>query len=73
MSQSRRMSVVETVASTAIGFAISYATSITVLPLFGFAVTHGQNLAITVIFTAISLLRGYFVRRMFNALHRSPA
>ena len=70
MSQSRRMSVVETAASTAIGFGISYVTSFTVLPLFGFAVTHGQNLTITVIFTGISLLRGYFVRRLFNALYR---
>jgi hypothetical protein len=73
MSQSRRMSAVETVASTAIGFAISYVTSYTVLPLFGFDVTHGQNLAITAIFTVISLLRGYFVRRLFNRLHAARA
>lgn len=70
MSQTRRMSILETVASTAIGFAISYATSLTVLPLFGFAVTHGQNLGITCIFTGISLARGYVVRRLFNWLHR---
>ena len=69
MIQSRRMSIVETVASTAIGFGISYATSYAVLPLFGFQVSHGQNFAITCIFTLISLVRGYFVRRIFNAIH----
>jgi hypothetical protein len=70
MSQSRRMSAVETVASTAIGFGISYAVSLTVLPLFGFPVTHGQNLAIVCIFTVASLMRGYGVRRLFEWLHR---
>lgn len=70
MSQSRRLSAIETVASTAIGFVISYVTSYVVLPLFGFDVTHGQNFSITCIFTGISLLRGYFVRRLFNRLQR---
>lgn len=73
MSQSRRMSVVETAASTAIGFGISYIVSLTVLPLFGFPVTHGENFAIVCIFTVASLARGYFVRRLFNAWHRRAA
>ena len=73
MSQTHRMSIVETVTSTAIGFGISYVTSLTVLPLFGFPVTHGQNFAITVIFTVISLARGYGIRRLFNWLHSRAA
>lgn len=73
MTQTRIQSAFETVASTAIGFAISYLTSLLVLPLFGFPVSHGQNLAITCIFTVISLLRGFFVRRLFNHLHRRSA
>lgn len=73
MSQSRRMSVVETAASTAIGFGISYIVSLTVLPLFGFPVTHGENFAIVCIFTIASLARGYVVRRLFNAWHRRVA
>ena len=70
MSQSRRMSAIETAASTAIGFGISYLVSLIVLPLFGFPVTHGENFAIVCIFTVASLARGYFVRRLFNALYR---
>ena len=70
MSQTHRQSIIETCASTAIGFGVAYVASYTVLPLFGHHVTHGQNFWITAIFTAISLLRGYFVRRLFNRLHR---
>lgn len=71
MSQTSRQSAIESAASTAIGFGIAYVASLIVLPLFGFPVSHGQNFWITVIFTAISLVRGYFVRRLFNHLHRS--
>lgn len=73
MSQTKSQSAVETCASTAIGFFIAYFASLTVLPLFGFPVTHGQNFWITVIFTAISLIRGFFVRRLFNFLHTRQA
>lgn len=68
--QSRFMSVIETVTSTAIGFAVAYLANITVLPAFGFAINHGQAFWITVIFTVISVARGYFVRRIFNAIHK---
>lgn len=64
--QARRMSAIEAVCSTAIGFGVSYLTSYLVLPMFGFPVTASQNLGITCIFTVISLVRGYFVRRLFN-------
>ena len=73
MSQTRMQSAVETVCSTAIGFGIAYVASLLVLPIFGFDVTHGQNFWITVIFTVISLIRGWFVRRLFNRLHGRAA
>lgn len=69
MSQTAKQSAIETCASTAIGFVVAYVASYTVLPLFGHNVTHGDNFLITVIFTVISLVRGYFVRRLFNYLH----
>lgn len=69
MSQTKWQSFVETCASTAIGFGIAYVASYTILPLFGHHVSHRDNFWITVIFTAISLARGWFVRRLFNRLH----
>lgn len=69
MTQSRRMSLVETLTGTAIGFAVSVGLSIVVYPLFGHAFTLAQNVWITVIFTIASIARGYLVRRAFQRLH----
>ena len=73
MSQSRMQSAVETVASTAIGFVVALIATHTVLPLFGYDVTPSHSVGITVIFTAISLIRGWCVRRLFNRLHGARA
>lgn len=66
MTQTRSMSAVETVASTAIGFGVALATQRVVFPLFGLSVPVAHDLAIACIFTAVSLVRGYVVRRVFN-------
>ena len=66
MTQTRKQSAIETVAGVAIGFVVSLVASMLVFPLFGHAFTLGQNIAITVIFTLLSIARGYAVRRLFN-------
>lgn len=65
--QSRKMSVVEVVTSTALGFVVAVITTVIVFPWFGLRVTLPDNLAITAIFTVVSLVRGYCVRRLFEA------
>ena len=60
------MSATETVVGTAIGFVVSWVLTITVLPLFGYAVTIGHSIGITAIYTLASIARGYMVRRFFN-------
>lgn len=69
MTQSRRHSLVETIAGTAIGFVVSVLLSMVVYPAFGHSFTLTQNAGITVIFTVASIARGYLVRRIFNRLH----
>lgn len=71
MSQSRRMSMVETLAGVAIGFAVSVALSHIIYPLFGHSFTLAQNMGITVIFTVVSIVRSYLVRRAFNRWGRA--
>lgn len=68
--QSRRLSAVEAVAGTAIGFLVSLALTALVLPLFGYAVTTSHAFGITAIFTFASVVRSYLVRRLFNG--KSP-
>jgi len=69
MTQSRRHSALEAVASTAIGYLVALATQLAVFPLLGIPVRLGQNILIGGIFTVVSLARGYCVRRMFNRWH----
>jgi hypothetical protein len=70
MTQTRKQSAVETVAGVAIGFVVSVSASAVVYPLFGHAFTLGQNIAITIIFTVLSVARGYVVRRWFNSINK---
>ncbi|MGJ4945042.1 DUF7220 family protein [Bradyrhizobium sp. HKCCYLS1011] len=62
------MSLVEVVTSTLIGFGVSVWANYAVLPLFGFQVKLSESLAITAVFTVISIARSYLVRRFF-AVH----
>lgn len=66
--QSRRMSMIETCVSIAIGFVVSMVIQAFVLPAFGHDITLAQNFWITCIFTVASIARGYLVRRFFVKL-----
>jgi len=69
VKQSRLMSMIETCLNTAIGFAIAIATQLLVFPLFGFAPPLSTNLQIGLIFTVVSIVRGFVFRRLFEFLH----
>ncbi len=68
MRQSRLMSAVEAVANVAVGYGVAVATQLAVFPLFGLEASLTQNLAIGLIFTVVSLVRSYALRRAFEAL-----
>jgi len=64
--QSRIMSAVESISNVLIGYLVSVAANIIVLPMFGYNVTISDSFAIGLAFTAISLARSYILRRVFN-------
>lgn len=64
--QSRIMSATEAATNVAIGYLVSVAANIIVLPMFGYNVTIADSFAIGLAFTAISLARSYILRRVFN-------
>ncbi|KAK6697021.1 hypothetical protein SNK04_014424 [Fusarium graminearum] len=68
MSQTRLQSFLEANVSTAIGFGISWLATPFVLAAFGFTVGAAKALGITLVFTVISIIRGYVVRRFFNRM-----
>ena len=62
------MSLVESLANVLVGYFVAVATQMMVFPLFGLAVTVSDNLLIGLIFTAVSIVRSYALRRGFEAL-----
>ena len=68
--QTRRQSMAETAASVAIGYLVALLSQLAIFPLFGIHLPLADNLAIGLYFTAISIVRWYYVRRLINWLHR---
>ena len=68
MKQSRLMSLVESLANVLVGYGVAVATQMAVFSLFGLAVTVTENLLIGLIFTVMSIVRSYALRRGFEAL-----
>ncbi|MBX3588815.1 MAG: hypothetical protein KF796_19460 [Ramlibacter sp.] len=74
MNQSRLGSLIEAAMNTAIGLVISVLANQLIFPRFGFHPSLGENVAISVIYTGISIARGYCLRRWFNLrLQRAAA
>jgi hypothetical protein len=70
VKQSRRMSLIETVTNTVVGYALAVATQFAVFPFFGLRVGVIENLGIGLIFTVVSIARGYVLRRLFERLRK---
>ena len=68
--QSKKLSLIESITNTAIGFGISLAIQVTLFPLMNIPVSFGQNIFITIVFTAASIGRGYVVRRFFTTKNK---
>ena len=66
MKQSRAMSMIESIANVVVGYALAIATQIVVFPLFGIETGLAEHLSIGLAFVAVSLVRGYVLRRLFE-------
>jgi len=68
MSQSKKMSMVESIVNVLIGYSVAILSQIIVFPIFGIEASTRTHLMIGLYFTAISLVRSYIVRRIFNKI-----
>ena len=68
--QSKRESMIETLTSVFVGWLIGVILNLTILPLFDYNITVVDSLWVSLIFTVISVVRGYFIRRFFNSKER---
>ena len=69
MTQTKLGSIAEAWANIAVGFGINFGANWLILPVFGFkALTLRNNFIIGMLYTVISLVRSYVLRRYFNGL-----
>jgi hypothetical protein len=68
MTQSKQKSLIESIVQTIIGLGTSILIQVILYPILGIPVTFSQNIIITLVFFIISIIRGYFVRRIFEKL-----
>ena len=64
-SQTRSMSLVESIANTGAGFLVSLVLQISLFSLMSIETTTSQNILMSGVFTVASLVRGYLMRRLF--------
>lgn len=67
MKQSRKASFAEALTNTAIGYGVALLTQLIAFPLVGVSASMGQNLTIGLVFTGVSIVRSYVLRRVFEA------
>ena len=68
MKQTKQKSLIESIIQTIIGLGTSILIQVILYPIMGIPVTFSQNLIITLVFFTVSIIRGYFVRRIFEKL-----
>ena len=66
--QSKKQSVIEAILTTLSGTIIAFAGQLVFFPMFGVEADLAQNIGITLCFTGLSVVRTYFVRRIFNMI-----
>lgn len=66
MSQTRKGSATEAIANVVAGYGVSFVANLTIFPLMGWEITIAENLTLGAFYTAVSLVRSYVLRRIFN-------
>jgi len=68
MKQSRAMSLLEAIANVVVGYGVAVTTQMLVFPLFGLQTTLAQNLKLGALFSIVSIMRSFALRRVFEAI-----
>lgn len=68
--QTRAQSAIEAAMNILVGYTINMLANFALFPLFGWEITLQQNLIFGVLYTIISFVRSYCLRRFYNWRHR---
>lgn len=66
MNQTKLESLFEAFVNIAIGAVVSLAGQLAFFPMVGLKVSLAQNFTLMALFTVLSVVRSYYVRRLFN-------
>lgn len=64
--QSKKLSLIEAGANIVIGYTIAVAAQCVIFPIFDLNVDLKTNMKMGLLFTIVSLVRSYTLRRVFN-------
>jgi uncharacterized membrane protein len=64
--QTKKQSIIESVTNTFFGTFISFLASLIIYPLVGVKATMGDIGQLTIIFTCLSIVKNFIVRRFFE-------
>ena len=67
MNQTKLESLAEVIINVIIGWGVGLLTQLVVFPIFDIHVTFSDQFWISVVFTVVSIVRSYAIRRWFNA------
>ncbi len=68
MKQSKFMSALESLTNVAVGYLLAVATQLLIFPYFNLPAHLDDALWMGAVFTVVSLVRSYALRRMFEAV-----
>lgn len=72
MNQTRIQSATETAVNYIVGYVLAWFIMHYVLHWFGYPVRKDQTSGIVLIFTVVSVIRSYLIRRFFNWFNATP-
>ena len=64
--QTKKQSLLESAVNIIIGYTIALISQFVIFPIVGVEATMGQNVKIGILFTIVSFIRSYLIRRYFN-------
>ena len=68
--QTKLQSMIESWVNILVGYVLALLAQIIIFPLYGMEVNLSGNLQIGTIFTVLSMIRSYSLRRIFNKWHK---
>lgn len=67
-AQTRAMSLIEAITNVVVGFGVAVGVQLALFPVYGLVVRFTDTLGIGAVFTSVSIVRSYLLRRLFERI-----